>query len=645
MGRFKEAEMLALEAKGIYETIAPPEDPSAVILLNNFGELYYKMAELQKAESFFIKARSYWEKQLGTTHPYYITNTNSLARVYWAKGEDVKADQYFTSALNGNFERVNSIFQFTNEQEQGAYLKNIIGSTDEYLSFYYKKGNLKNANQPLTMTLRNRNLILNSSQQVRSVIYNSADTALRAKFEDWQSVKQSLGRLLASADNKDGRVVALQVKADLLEKELSKRSKDFKQMQSALPEAGKIRSMLKADEAAIEFISFRYFRGSVQTDTILYAALVLTKDLAPQMIPLFEKQSMEALMEKKDINALYANSDAGLYQLVWQPMAKQLQGIRKVYYATSGLLHQVSFAAIPVSNTETLSDRLQLVRLNSTDAITAQSEKNIKPGNRLGLYGGVIYEEDASKSVVPVSTVTATRSAPTLSTEFTRGSSWNYLPGTRKEVAAITDIAVKEKYKVDLRQGIDATEESIKALHAKASPDVLHIATHGFFFPDPKLDTRSDFQKSFDKSGRAFKRSDDPLMRSGLLLAGSNAAWTGKPVAGTEDGILTSYEVSGLFLPNTKLVVLSACETALGDVQGSEGVYGLQRAFKMAGVQNLIMSLWKVPDNETAEFMQHFYKHYLGGRDIQYAFDGAMQTMKIKYRNEPVKWAAWIMIR
>ncbi len=99
------------------------------------------------------------------------------------------------------------------------------------------------------------------------------------------------------------------------------------------------------------------------------------------------------------------------------------------------------------------------------------------------------------------------------------------------------------------------------------------------------------------------------FFRSGLLFAGANYAWTGKPIEGIEDGILTAYEVSNMYLPNTKLVVLSACETALGDIEGSEGVYGLQRAFKIAGVKNLVMSLWKVPDEATSEFMQTFYKN------------------------------------
>jgi CHAT domain-containing protein len=130
-----------------------------------------------------------------------------------------------------------------------------------------------------------------------------------------------------------------------------------------------------------------------------------------------------------------------------------------------------------------------------------------------------------------------------------------------------------------------------------------------------------------------------------LILAGANNAWKGNISATADDGILTAYEISNMYLPHTTLVVLSACETALGDIKGSEGVYGLQRAFKMAGVQNLVMSLWKVPDEETSEFMDLFYQYMFSGQPINSAFYLAQSDMKNKYRNMPFKWAAWILIR
>ena len=142
-----------------------------------------------------------------------------------------------------------------------------------------------------------------------------------------------------------------------------------------------------------------------------------------------------------------------------------------------------------------------------------------------------------------------------------------------------------------------------------------------------------------------FSCSEDPLLRSGLVMAGANRAWTGKTVpTGLEDGILTAKEVSEMNLRNTQLVVLSACQTGLGDVKGSEGVEGLQRAFKMAGVRYLILSLWNVPDKETVEFMGTFYKQWLGGKEIRDAFRTTQQQMHADYPAEPYKWAAFVLV-
>ncbi|HRF17628.1 MAG TPA: CHAT domain-containing protein, partial [Chitinophagaceae bacterium] len=136
---------------------------------------------------------------------------------------------------------------------------------------------------------------------------------------------------------------------------------------------------------------------------------------------------------------------------------------------------------------------------------------------------------------------------------------------------------------------------------------------------------------------------NDPLLRSGLILSGGNYAWSGKaPIEGVEDGIATAYEISQLNLSNTELVVLSACETALGDVKGSEGVFGLQRAFKMAGVKKMIVSLWQVPDKETAELMTSFYNYWLKGKTIEQAFAQAQSDMRKKY--SPYYWAAFVLV-
>ena len=202
----------------------------------------------------------------------------------------------------------------------------------------------------------------------------------------------------------------------------------------------------------------------------------------------------------------------------------------------------------------------------------------------------------------------------------------------------------KRGFKTALQTGPAATEETFKQLgRTESSPRILHLATHGYFFPDPKV--KSDSRQAMDGSSPVFKISDHPMIRSGLILAGANHAWkTGKPLGNREDGVLTAYEISQLDLRNTELVVLSACETGLGQIEGNEGVYGLQRAFKIAGAKNLIMSLWQVPDNQTLELMTYFYqKLLLEKMPVRQALRAAQAEMR-RQRYEPFYWAGFVVV-
>jgi CHAT domain-containing protein len=403
-----------------------------------------------------------------------------------------------------------------------------------------------------------------------------------------------------------------------------------------------IQNKLQADEASIEFASFHFTDGKRITDSIYYVALVLRKDKPlPSTVFLFNEKLLQNLLTATGnkttndaVKRLYESRGVGvnsnlaidksIYDLVWKPLEKELTGITTIYFAPAGILHRIAFAALPVNKNEVLSDRFRLVQLAGTASVVEQKPCFIASSDSLQLYGGIKYDADSTAN---------------------KSGSFNYLPGTKSEIETIEKLATTRQNHVVALSGIKATEESFKALDGKASPSVIHIATHGFFFPDPKEEQKNNVQGSLETNGGVFRRSDNPLFRSGLLFTGANIAWQGRPIEGIEDGILTAYEVSNMYLPNTKLVVLSACETALGNIQASEGVYGLQRAFKIAGVQNLVMSLWKVPDAETAEFMQAFYKNLFAGQSVSNAFYRAQTTLKNKYRSDPYKWAAWVLVR
>lgn len=649
-GKYEKAELLALEAAAIWNSIGSSAGDIA-INNNSLGALYFATNNYKKSEQYYLLARDMWKKSLGEDHPFYTGNSLGLAKVYRDINEIEKANELYVAAFGSQIKQAGKMFTFTTEEEKQLYLNNITGAGDEYQSFYYKKMNHDNKGQPYLISLLKRNQILSSSQQMRQLIYTSGDTLLSNKYNRWIGLKKQMAALYSKGEEAPKEhLKAITEKAALLEKDLVRSSTAFKKIQQTTTGWKTIQQQLKPSEAAIEFISFNYFNGREFTDSIIYAALVIRKEYTePAYIFLFEKNQLDNQLSKKGINAgetinlIYSSNI--LFKLIWQPIEKFLSGVSKIYFAPSGNLHRISFAGLRTNENQFLGDKYQLVQLLTTASSANAPDEILSDATKIILYGDVKYNADtlalrkAALAYAIDSTITRSIAGDFIDEEG-RGF-FDNLPNSGKEIDAIAGAAAEKGFGVVQYKGVEANEESVKSLSGITSPVLLHITTHGFFYPDPVQTTRY----TNDITGKVFKRSDNPLFRSGLIMAGAENAWGGKALKGVDDGILTAYEISNMYLPKAKLVTLSACETALGDIRGSEGVYGLQRAFKMAGVENLVMSLWKVPDTEAAEFMGIFYKSLFESKAIDKAFDKTQSLMRDKYRNEPYKWAAWILVR
>jgi CHAT domain-containing protein len=423
-----------------------------------------------------------------------------------------------------------------------------------------------------------------------------------------------------------------------------------------------VRDSLKADEAAIEFVSFRLF-DKKWTDKTYYAALVLRPGMeAPVWVPLFEEEQLAELFtlvkgssSKDQAGVLYDGlGGAELYAAIWQPLEKELAGVKTVYYAASGLLHKVAFAAIPVTGASAsgdarLGDRYNLNLVSSTrEAVDRSKAETFTPASAV-IYGGLQYSEDAeamqeaARGYTRNERLASARGlnfAPPPAEESSPESlAWSYLLGTEIESREIKQELDNRHITNILFTEIAGNEESFKNLDGH-KVGVIHLATHGFFLEYLKDENRDLIQRL---GGSGPKSGKNPLLRSGLILSGANNAWSGKVVEGVEDGILTADEIARLNLTGTRLVVLSACQTGLGDVNNSEGVFGLQRAFKLAGAETLIMSLWEVSDNASSDLMSAFYREWLGGKSKQEAFKEAQSLVREKYP-APYYWAAFVML-
>ncbi len=657
-GRYEKAKPLYTEAKQIWEKSFGKEDPDYATSCANLANLFRETGQFTIAEPLYLEAQQIREKVLGKEHPDYAVGSSELANLY-RQMQDERALAFFEETYQTQVAVGKRIFSFTSEKEKETYLKSIQAYTLKYLSYIFGNEKPGRTGFAWDVILANRNQLLAAAHRLRQSIFNTSDTAIFNRYNDWVETKKQLAFWLVKPVNERNRQDSiLEERADGLEKELSRVSASFRKEQEEQNVSWvNIRQSLKPAEAAIEFSTFQYFNGKHWTDSTYYIALVLRKDKQePELVKLFEQRQLDSILAYKttsagqqQLNLIYTGGkNTGtpgiLYDKIWKPLESKLAGIKTVYFAPAGDLYKIAFGGLPTGNGEVLSDTYKLVQLRTTASLLNPMDYWISAGDKVHVFGGVQYDADsASLSGTALKNYPNDIAGRSLPDDLQRDGvpEFMYLVGTEREALTIENFGKSKGFPIASVTGINATEEAFKSLSGKNSPFILHIATHGFFFPDP----RGNKKAQRPDGSVVFKQSDNPLIRSGLALAGANNAWKGKPVKGIEDGILTAYEVSNMYLPNTKLAVLSACETGLGDIQGSEGVYGLQRAFKMAGVENLVMSLWKVPDSETAEFMQEFYKNLFSGKTISDSFYHAQTEMKTRYRKEPYKWAAWVLVR
>ncbi len=662
MGQYGKALPLALEALENAKKALGKGHSEYGDILNNLANLYSRMGQNDKALPLYLESLENTEKALGKDHDDYEVRLNNLANTYAGMGQYNKALPLYLEANENINRQLNLTFSFLSEQEKENFIRKIGFNFEVYQSFFTQYGSENpDVSEPAyNIELLTKGLILTSSRQMRSAIEESGNAEALRLYEEWSMKKSGLARQYAKpVSERSSELKRWEEEAENVEKQLIQLSATFKENKQLGKTNWKdIQAALGPHETAIEFASFQYKNDKISTDSTLYTALILKKGYErPVLVRLFEQRQLDSLRvsgsDAARVAGLYRGSEGKstgenhkkLYDLVWKPLEAHIKEKKTVYFAPSGSLHQIAFSAIVTPDGQYLSDKYRLQQVSTTAKIL-QGHKTGELKD-ITLFGGIDYAADSKDLLVQAEQIkndaVVSRS---LTTDLKRGtSSWDYLPGTRDEVEALKGISEKAGVSVNYFTGKTAVEERFKQQNRKASPTILHVATHGFFFPDPEKKYREE-RFLLEQEKNVYKLSDNPLNRSGLLFSGANMAWKGEPVTeGLEDGILTAYEASHVSLPNTKLVVLSACETGLGDIKGSEGVFGLQRAFKLAGAEYLLMSLWKVPDQETAEFMIRFYELLFSTKDIPESYRETQRYMKAKYPKEPYKWAAFVLVR
>lgn len=693
-GKLAQAKPYFLKTIDIQKQKLGENHPTMGTTYNNTGNLFYRMHNYAQAETYYQKALEIRLKVFGEKNQYVASCYNNLATLFNDKGELSKSEEYYQKALKtyynavgewhqdvatAHFQLARNLVDEKKYEEAYVHLKKgtanylhqiklnfpILSENEKQLFFQnLMKENLENLasfsilepkkypeqlGQLYNTTLSTKALILNSTQKFRKRISQIADTNILKRFEMWEKNRREIARIYQGNDSTELlSIKSLQSTTETLEKDLGRLTKDFAGLGAKkLPDWVDIRKKLKKNEAAVEILRIKKYGnvGEVAdtsnpkkltyklrglTDSLVYVALIVKKGLKyPELVILQNGNELEDKSLKYYRNCVQKLiSDEISYDKFWEPIGRKLGNkINRVYFSPEGVFHSINLNILKNPRTgKYLLDEVEIKQVTNTKdiLIAYEQEKNRRFACLVG-FPDYNLSASAHENLIPL----RAKHENELSLKMTRNELFTELPGTKLEVLSISGLLKNQGFNAKELIGDLAMEASIKELN---QPKILHIATHGFF--------HSDTAKAIN-----------PLLFSGLVLSGANKTLAGQPSNQIEDGILTAYEAMNLNLDNTNLVVLSACETGLGEVKVGEGVYGLQRAFKVAGAQNIIMSLWKVDDEATQELMGIFYRNWLQQNKrgvnpkngLRAAFLSAQKELKAKYPH-PYYWGAFVLV-
>lgn len=576
------------------------------------------------------------KREIGATNNSYYFTDLSLLSAYYSILQDYDNrylidKEYYQKVKKYIIDNFQNLTEWQRYSLWGHFQRIVSsipsGATETFIPVYNKLA--------YNCALLCKALLLTNSNSLSEIIYNSDNKELKELHKDILKLKDELTKIkeLSLYKQKEQLLNELERKEIELVRSLDSFT-DFIDIDWT-----DVQNSLNSNEAAIEFISYP------TQDCISYAALVITNNsIHPDVIPLFNNKEFEKDCLKDDETS-YNYSNPEMFRIVWDRLAKYaLNGIETIYFAPDGLLHIMPIESFVDKTGITASQKWDLYRVSSTREIVKKNKK-IEEYNVV-LYGGLRYDLE------PEQLIAESRSGDYHSERASRATDLSelrygvkYLPGTKEEVENIyNSFQYVPNAKCDVITDISGTEESFKSLETK-DVNIIHLATHGFFWDEEDVEKRNYVSFLSRTNNQSQNYEDMALLRSGLFFSGANIGLAGESLPDdVEDGVLTAKELSTMNLGNVDMVVMSACQSGLGETTG-EGVFGLQRGFKLAGANTLLMSLWKVDDEATKILMTEFYKNYLSGKTKRESLLNAQKVVReTPGWEDPIYWAGFILL-
>ena len=609
------------------------DSPSKFASLLNKSEAYFMLKRYDDAYATFSEYVETSRNKYGETSGTYSQALFTLANIEGARGNINEADSLFRMSMNSLLVNMKQLWRYSTPSQREQFWMETLNNLSGMAAFAVKCGNF---DSELTETCYNallfsKSLLLETEKSVVDIIRKEGTDDDIANYRNLLAVNNRLLVLRNNYEYNKLEIDSLTIQQRELEQQLSHKCQSYNEYETYLDiNYEKVRNSLADHEVVVDFSDYQ-----TEDSVRQYAAYIYDKDKShPLLVKCFDQQQLDSLLDGMQNYTLYNYEQLQnrASKLIWNPIEASIAKGSTVYYIPSGVMHGIALEALPLSDGTTLGQHYDFVRLTSAREIV-NAHHSSKINRTATLYGGLQYSLDPQKMEEESKAYEKSDLAGLVRSEY-GVSGFKDLRNTKDEVKKIEKTLVDNGFSVKAYLGSKGNAESFVALDGKA-PSIVHIATHGFYYtPDEAKD--KDFLRGYT----------DAMSLSGLVFAGGNAAWLGKKnVDGVLSGVLTAKDIANLDFKGTDLLVLSACKTGQGKVT-AEGVFGLQRAFKKAGVGTIIMSLWNVDDKVTSEFMVAFYEQLTDKANNWNKRKAFEQTKEIirKEHPDPYYWAAFVML-
>ena len=622
------------KADELLATKYPQTDGDRIALLALIGGAEHQLGNYAESEQYYRKYAEYTKALYGEKSQEHINAQIYLANAEgFAGNETYGCNDYTAAVLQLKALMKQRIPYMSSTEREGLW--NPLSSLFTMMTPYALEAKqtqtafTKNCYDALVMS---KSFLLESERSMYDVIKRMGTPEDMHNYTTLASMKNQVKAWEKDYNANADSILSVSRKISRLENLLANRCKGYSDGTDFMDvDYDAVKHALGQNEVLIDFTDF-----ISQTQGRKYAAYIINKvQDYPQLKSLFTERQIDSLGIVRPDMFYYKDYAHDVLQLLWEPLKTNIPVGTTIYYVPSQLLFQISLESLPLADGTLLGNHYNFVRLSSArELVKMKSKSNSNKANTAVLYGGLQYDLETTAMAEESKKYNLTNLLA-LRGEIARGDSvFHDLQGTKEEILKIEDLLKRNKWQVSLYMSKNGTEESFLNMSGK-SPKLLHLATHGFYYT-PNRAENVDYLKGYT----------DAMSLSGLVLSGGNAAWLGKPLPkGVLGGILSANDIARLDLSNTDMVVLSACQTGQGKAT-SEGLYGLQRAFKKAGVGTIVMSLWSVSDKITSDFMTTFFERLADTHNAwnkRKAFEEAKEIIRKKHP-DPFHWAAFVML-